>query len=127
MVAAALPGQDQAVTVLVVDRSAPVRRRLVARLREADHEVVEAASLAEAFAAIATSTPDAIVADAQLPDGRGASIAGALRARAPRAVLVILTNATHYRDVCLGRGADHFLDKSAEFDVVAERLTIRQS
>lgn len=109
--------------VLVVDRSAAVRARVIARLREAGHVLAgEAATLAEASALIAAQAPDAIVADVELPDGPGVEIVAALRARAPGATVVILTNATHFRPVCLAEGADHFLDKSGEFDMITTVL-----
>lgn len=106
--------------VLVVDRSDAVRSRLVSRLREAGLDVGgEASSLAEAFEVLTRFQPCAIVADVLLPDGRGPTIVAAFRSRAARAKIVVVTNATHYRDRCLAHGADHFLDKSAQFDDVS--------
>lgn len=110
-------------TVVVVDDSAPIRTRLIARLRDAGHEVVgEAGTAAEALALVARVTPDAVVLDVLLPDRRGPEILPALRAIVPRATILILTNAPRYREHCLERGADAFLDKSVDFDDVAETL-----
>ncbi len=112
--------------VLVVDCSQAVRERLVVRLRDAGLEVVaEASSGSEAMVWVLAATPDAIVIDVLLPDRRGLDVLPALRAAAPLAVIVVLTNAPEYRRHCLDRGADAFLDKSREFDAVAGELSRR--
>ena len=110
--------------VLVVDASHAVRARLVASLREADLEVVaEAETAAQAISiAIMPLALDAIVVDVLLPDRRGVDIVVSLRAAAPAALIVVVTNAPEYRPYCLARGADAFLDKSREFDRVAAVL-----
>jgi DNA-binding NarL/FixJ family response regulator len=110
-------------SVLVADPADVVRQRLVVRLRESGLDVVaEATSLAEMSALAARMQPDAIVTDVVFPDGRGLAIVEAARRSAPRAVVVILTNAVHYRQACLANGVDGFLDKSTDFDEVAPAL-----
>jgi DNA-binding NarL/FixJ family response regulator len=116
------------VRVLVVDESRAVRDRLVVRLRDAGLEVVaEAGSGAEAIAWVIAACPDGIVIDVLLPDRRGLDVLPALRSAAPRAVIVVLTNAPEYRPHCLARGADAFLDKSREFELVVTELITRSS
>jgi two-component system nitrate/nitrite response regulator NarL len=113
-------GTISSVRVLVIDGSSAVRTRLATRLLEAGHELAgEAATADAALRAAGQLAPDAIILDVHLPDHRGADLVPAMRERAPGARLVVLSNATHLRGVCLARGADHFLDKSAEFDQVA--------
>lgn len=109
--------------VLVGDHFDAVRSRLVARLRECGIEVVgEADTLAGATSLAARVKPDAIVTDITFADGLGAAVVIALRASAPCALLVVLTNTLHFRQPCLASGADYFLDKSTEFDQVATTL-----
>ena len=111
--------------VLVVDDSRAVRERLVVRLRDAGLEVAaEAASGAEALAWLLTGSIEGIVIDVLLHDRQGLDVLPALRAAAPAAVIVVLTNAPEYRRHCLARGADAFLDKSREFDAVAATLQV---
>jgi DNA-binding NarL/FixJ family response regulator len=113
------------VRVLVIDASAAIRTRLVARLHEAGLEVAaEADTVAAALVQVAAHRPDAIVVDVLLADGRGPDVVAALRAAAPVARVVVVSNATHYRRSCLERGADCFLDKSSEFDAVAVTLLV---
>jgi DNA-binding NarL/FixJ family response regulator len=111
--------------VLVVEDSAPVRARVVLLLREAGLDVVgEADCAAAALALTRTLNPDAIVLDLQLPDRSGLEILPALKAHAPSPVVAVLTNAAQpaYRTRCLALGADHFFDKSIDFDAVASAL-----
>lgn len=114
------------VRVLVVDGSARLRQRLAVRLAERGLLVVgEAGTAAAALTAAVSLRPDAVVTDVLLRDRHRLELVGALRAALPDALLVVLTNAASYREHCLSRGADCFLDKSAAFDNVAELLRRR--
>jgi two-component system response regulator DesR len=111
------------VRVVVVDDSLAVRARLVPRLREAELVVVgEGGTAAEALALARAHDPDGVVLDVLLPDRHGLDVVPALRLALPGAVIVILSNAPEYRRHCLALGADAFLDKSREFDIVAATL-----
>jgi DNA-binding NarL/FixJ family response regulator len=108
------------VRVLIVDHSRGIRDRLSVRLRDAGLEVVaEAATGAEALSHAVTAVLDAIVLDVLLPDRHGLDLLPSLRGAAPRAVIMILTNAPEYASHCLAQGADIVLDKSRDFDAVA--------
>lgn len=103
--------------ILVVDTAPAIRTRIVARLREGDHDVIAvAANTAEALAGARAFELDAIVLDVELPDAGALDAVIALRAAAPHARMVIVSNAILYRRLCLARGADAFLDKSFELD-----------
>ena len=110
--------------VLLIDPSTLVRTRLVARLTEAGLDIVGQATtsaLARGYARI--TSPDAIVLDVELADRGGLGLIGELKAIAPNALVVVLTNALPYRRYCLQLGADAFLDKSADFEALTELLT----
>jgi DNA-binding NarL/FixJ family response regulator len=112
------------VKVLVIDPSALIRTRLIARLTEAGLDIVGQATssaLARGYARI--TTPDAIVLDVELADRGGLALIAELKEIAPEAILVVLTNALPYRRYCLQLGADAFLDKSTDFDALSELLT----
>lgn len=113
------------VRVLIVDDSAPVRSRLAAMLRDAGLDVVGEADSATAALQLARALlPEAVVLDLHLPDGNGMNILRALKSLAPPPVIAVLTNMaqTGYRDRCMALGADHFLDKSRDFDQLAPTL-----
>jgi DNA-binding NarL/FixJ family response regulator len=111
------------VSILVVDAAQAVRSRLVLRLREAGLEVVADVGSADAALAIATEKlPRAVVLDVDLPDRRGLELIALLKATLPEGLLVVLTNLAPYRRACLAAGADLFLDKSRDFDLLAQTL-----
>ena len=112
--------------MLVIDPSDAIRARLIARLREAGLDVCgEANCCSSGLTAIAALAPDAVVLDVRLPDHPALLCLQAVRTRAGTAVIVVLTNDMHYRRIALASGADHFLDKSVEFDAVASVLGAR--
>jgi len=114
------------VRVLLVDDSAVIRERLRALLAEVDGVEVagEAADVAGAAEAAARLEPDAVVLDMQLATGSGLAVLRHLRRSGHGALVIVLTNnaCARYRRACMAEGADHFLDKSAEFLAVAEIL-----
>jgi two-component system response regulator EvgA len=111
------------VTVLVIDASEAVRARITARLADDGFEVVGETDDGDvALQLVATLSPQAIVLDVLLRERHGLDVLPALRAAAPTARIVILTNAPHYRRRCLELGADLVLDKSADFDAVPAAL-----
>lgn len=112
------------VSVLVVDDAVMVRDRLVALLRDLPgvDVVGTAGDVPEGLAEARRLAPDAVVLDIRMPGGDGVMILKDIKARAPETVVVILTNyagAVH-RSRCLAASADHFLDKSADLDRLAE-------
>lgn len=109
--------------MLVVDSAVAVRSRLVARLREAGLDIVgEVASVDLAIALAGSQHPRVVIVDVDLPGHRGLAVIADLRVALPNAALVVFTNASPYRRACLAAGAVRFLDKSSEFDSVAQAV-----
>lgn len=108
--------------VLIVDDSAAVRSRLAAMIGEQDGvtEVIEAGDGDEALAIIGRQRLDVVILDLHLPGTNGLAVLGTLGRATQRPRLVVLTNdATElHRRECTLLGADHFFDKSSEFDRV---------
>ncbi len=113
--------------VLLVDEAAGVRLRLRERITQdggTDVVVREAHDATEAFDIAASSAVDVIVLDVHVREGSGLDALTRLRERAPRAVILVLTNeATDlHRRECLRHGADHFFDKAREFERAVELI-----
>jgi DNA-binding NarL/FixJ family response regulator len=110
------------VRVFIVEDSEPVKRRLAASLDElAGVEVVgSAASEAEAIASILAMQPDVAIVDIQLRTGNGMNVLQEVKRQHAGLKVIVLTNFGYpqYRRRCMEAGADHFLDKSAEFMAV---------
>lgn len=112
--------------VLIADDSPLVIERVSAILAEmGEVEVVgRAGTVLETARAVRDLKPDVMILDLEMPDGSGLDVlAGIARDRLPPVVIVLTNHGTsQYRRRCLQSGAHFFLDKSVEFDKLAEVL-----
>lgn len=77
--------------VLIVEDEPAILRGYALRLREVDHEVVEAPSLAEALAALSAEAFDVVVADVHMPGGGGLDLLAHARRRHPDVAVVLMS------------------------------------
>ena len=114
------------VRLLIADDSAILRQRLATQLAQDPQVTVvaEAGDTQETLALVETERPDVVVLDLSMPGGGGIAVLEALRGRASRPAVVVLTNHVleEYRERCLGLGAAAFLDKSADAGGVIQAL-----
>jgi DNA-binding NarL/FixJ family response regulator len=116
--------------ILIVDDSPVVRERLAALLAELEGvEVVgQAQDVVGAVAAIRALRPDVVTLDIRMPGGNGIEALAEVKKVQPAPIVIMLTNYPYpqYRKKCLDAGADYFLDKSTEFEQVAQILKSHQ-
>jgi DNA-binding NarL/FixJ family response regulator len=115
-------------TIFIVDDAPSMRERLrelVSELPEVS-VVGDAGTPTEAIAGILATRPACVLLDYQLIGGTGVDVLRAVHPQLPGIVFVVLTNHPddQYRRACMAAGADHFFDKSTEFDRI--RDVIRQ-
>ena len=112
--------------VLIVDDSMEIRRRVAAMLAESGQiQIVgEAGNKREAMDIIERFRPDTIILDIRLPDQSGIEILKQVKARRPEVMVVMLTNfdSAQYREQCRRLGADHFLNKTLEFERIINTI-----
>lgn len=112
--------------VLIVDDSKQIRERIVALLTEFHQIRVagQAGSSAETLEALDHIRPDAVILDIRLPDGSGIELLKTIKDRYPDIRVIMLTNFDYgqYRRQCRKLGADHFLNKTLEFDKIADAI-----
>lgn len=111
--------------VFLADDSRQIRERVNALLGAACIAVVgEAGTPATCIAGILDAHPDVVVLDVQLEGGSGLQVLQAVRVADPEVAFVVFSNnsAPAYRKRYLGEGAVRFLDKSSEFDQLAEAV-----
>jgi DNA-binding NarL/FixJ family response regulator len=112
--------------VFIVDDVPSMRERLRELVGDVpDVDVVgDAGTISDAIAGILATRPACVLLDYQLVGGTGVDVLRAVHDRAPDTVFVVLTNHPdpQYRRACMAAGADHFFDKSTEFERVAEVL-----
>ena len=99
--------------ILIVDDEPSMRRILASNLRQEGYEVIEAAGLAAARAAIAEDPFDAVITDQKMGDGEGLEVlAAALEADSAVAVVFLTAFATVELAVeSMRRGAFDFITK----------------
>ena len=114
------------VTVMVVDDSVPVRRRICELLvtEASAHIVAEAASAREALVAFERFRPEAVVLDIGLPDGSGLEVLRHIKQVAPLCFAIVLTQFDEpvFGELARTLGADNLFHKSNEFERVADAI-----
>ena len=112
--------------VFIVDDVPSMRERLRELVGEVPdvHVVGDAGTPADAIAGILATHPACVLLDYQLIGGTGVDVLRAVHGHAPGTVFVVLTNHPdpQYRRACMDAGADHFFDKSTEFERIADVL-----
>jgi DNA-binding NarL/FixJ family response regulator len=112
--------------VYVVDDSDFVRERLIEMLSELEkvETVGGTGDPREALAAIREMVPDLVILDIRLPGKSGVEVCRDLKKEKASPIVIILTNYPYpqYRRECTEAGADYFLNKSTEFNKIAEVL-----
>jgi DNA-binding NarL/FixJ family response regulator len=115
--------------VFIVDDSPVVRDRLASMISELPGvDIVGQADIAfEAINAIRQLKPAIVVLDISMPGGSGMYVLETIKREQPCPLVIMLTNFAHdqYRKKCLQLGADHFFDKTTEFEKVIEVLRDR--
>jgi DNA-binding NarL/FixJ family response regulator len=114
--------------VFIVDDSPVVRERLAQMLAEVPGvRVIGQADIAfEAIAAIHRLKPAVVILDISMPGGSGMYVLESIKRERPSPLVIMLTNFTHeqYRQKCLQLGADHFFDKTTEFEKILDVLSL---
>ena len=112
--------------VLIVDDSDIIRSRLQSLVRELQRDITlcMASDVRQAMQSLHSQRPDMVILDLCLPDGSGLDVLQEIKARFPGIAVAILTHYadTAYRVRCAELGADYFLDKATEFEVIREIL-----
>ena len=113
------------IKVFLADDSQQIRERVNALLATAHMDIVgEGATPDGCIAEILRCHPDVVVLDVQLEGGSGLQVLKAVRSADPGVAFVVFSNnaAPAYRKRYLGEGAVRFLDKSTEFDQLAQAV-----
>jgi DNA-binding NtrC family response regulator len=103
-------------TVLLIEDNAATRFGFVRYFSKEGYEIIEAANLAEAAAALAARRFDIMVLDINLPDGSGIDFIGTARINDPCIPIIVITGEG---DIPLAveamqQGADNFLTKPVD-------------
>jgi len=112
--------------VVLADDSEVVRQRLRGAISAIPDVAIvgEAADADQALARIREATPDVVVLDMFMPGGGGTRVLQDLAGIEHRPIVLVFSNFAYpeYRDACLQLGADHFLDKSADLEILLKTI-----
>ena len=108
--------------IVLVEDSELVRRVLKDFLLEIPGvEIIsEVSDASEAVQALGFLDPDLVILDIGLRRGTGFGVLKEIRKTGDRPTIVVFTNSPYpqFREICMGAGADYFLDKSAELETL---------
>jgi len=112
------------IRVLLIDDDDAVREVLKEFLTLRGYDVSEVASAVTGIQALNASTPDVILLDIDMPGLNGADALPAIRAIAPRAVVVMVSGAADegVAKRTLAHGAFDYLMKPIDFDYLTQTL-----
>lgn len=68
--------------------------------------------------------PDTVIVDIRMPGSSGIELLKQIKARYPEMKVIMLTNCDYstYRRQCRQLGADHFLNKTLEFEKILDTI-----
>jgi len=115
--------------VLIVDDSAVILERMIRMLEETENIqfVVHAGSYHDAIQLLNGITPDLALLDIHLPDKSGIELLRIIKEKYRDIIVVMITNNVndYYRNHCKTLGAEYFVDKSKDFNLIPEIISAR--
>lgn len=108
--------------VLIVDDSELITTRMRLLLEEILHELIieTAPSYTVGLLKLGQMRPKVVILDINLPDRSGLDLLQYIKRNQPEVRVIISTNqpSAHYKKLCIEGGAEYFIDKSNEFDLI---------
>lgn len=108
--------------VLVVDDADLVVQRVFKILEESHcvQQMYKANNYNQAQDIIKSALPDVMLLDIHLPGKNGLDLLGYVKKQHPEIKVIMLTNmvSNSYKVLCNELGADHFVDKSTDFEKI---------
>ena len=108
--------------ILIVDDSILIRRSLIKLIDRIDGnlEIAEAVNVPEGIRMAKEILPDVIILDIMMPGGTGFNVLKIVTEFVAPPVIIVLSkySTDKFRKEAVKGGADHFFDKSTEFEKV---------
>ena len=112
--------------IYIVDDSVKLRKRLYEMLSDVDNVQVigQAGNADQALDDIRVLKPDTVLLDIRLPGKNGIQLLGEIKEWQPEITVIIMTNYDYpqYRQKSFQAGADHFFNKTREFESIIQVL-----
>jgi len=108
--------------VLLVDDAAFILKRLKQSLEELPQpvKILTAGDYESALSQLENEGPHIVVLDVHLPGKSGIEILKIVKLKSLSIIVIMLTNQAndYYRNLCKDLGADYFIDKSTDFEML---------
>ena len=112
---------------LIVDDSRVIVERVSEILSDMDNidRIWHAGNYREGSRMLKEIKPDVILLDINLPDKSGIELLRHIQEQHIETRVIMITNSAteHYKKICAGLGADHFFDKSNEFERIPDIIS----
>lgn len=119
---------DLIMKILIADDSKLIRDRIIGLIEKTStmHVVEQAVDGLEALEKLCSFKPDVIILDIHMPHKNGLQVLEGISKNEKRPVILVFTNYTipQYRKKCLSLGADHYFNKSTEFEEMFAELKL---
>ncbi|HEY6977705.1 MAG TPA: response regulator [Chitinophagaceae bacterium] len=113
--------------ILIIDDSALIVERLINMLTDMENigSVRLAGTCAEASILLEQSQFQIIFLDIHLPDKSGIELLNKIKTNHPEIIVVMFTNqgGDFYKTLCMQLGANYFIDKSKDFELIPEIIS----
>lgn len=110
--------------VLLVDDAAFILKRLKQSLEELPQtvKILTAGDYESALSQLENEGPHIVVLDVHLPGKSGIEILKIVKLKSLSIIVIMLTNQAndYYRNLCKDLGADYFIDKSSDFEMLPQ-------
>ena len=120
------PARAVAASILVVEDDLLSRNLMRAILARRGYTVLEAGSVQEAREILRQSTPDVVLTDIEIGDGRGEDVLQEVRRKAPQSALPVLATTAYAmqgdREKFLAAGFDGYLSKPIDAQALTEMV-----
>jgi DNA-binding NarL/FixJ family response regulator len=120
------PTNTKKLVVLIVDDSMLIIERMMELLNDMDNiqVVVYADNYKEGVQLLENIKPDVVLLDINLPDKSGIELLRHIHNHQEPPTVIMITNQVtdHYRKICESLGAQYFIDKSNDFDLIPETI-----
>jgi len=113
--------------ILIIDDSALIVERLINALKDLRNigSIKLAGTCAEANILLEQSKPQIIFLDIHLPDKNGIELLNKIKTNHPEIIVIMFTNqgGDFYKTLCMQLGANYFIDKSKDFELIPEIIS----
>lgn len=116
------------INILLVDDSITIITRMKEILSDIKcvKSIETATNGAEAYTKIAQNQPHLVLLDINMPEKNGIELLREIKQNFPEVRVMMVTNQSveYYKPICIEMGAEYFIDKSTEFELIPDIIDL---